>query len=143
MKQKKNTRNSQGYKPSPVVSRGEKRKLTLLRQTLLEWHAINAANFPWRGPAASDYERICVEVLLQRTRRESVSAIYEEFFIRYPSWESIANCPEDDLGQFLKPLGLWRRRAVALKALAVYAAERGGCFPSTPEELKEVPAVGQ
>ncbi|NOD82641.1 hypothetical protein [Ruegeria sp. HKCCD6119] len=133
----------QGCKPPPVVSSGEKRKLTLLRQTLLEWYSINGARFPWRCPSASDYERICVEVLLQRTRRETVSAIYEEFFFRFPTWESIAECPEDELGQFLKPLGLWRRRAVSLKALASYASSMGGQFPSTTVELKDVPAVGQ
>jgi len=143
MKQKKNIRKGQACKPPSVVSGGEKRKLTLLRQTLLEWYAIDGARFAWRREDAPDYERICVEVLLQRTRRETVSAIYKEFFNRYPSWESIANCPEDDLGQFLKPLGLWRRRAASLKALASYADERAGRFPSTAEELKEVPAVGQ
>ncbi|WP_425078744.1 hypothetical protein [Ruegeria denitrificans] len=143
MKQKKNIRKSQGCKPPPAVSSGVKRKLTLLRQTLLEWYAINGAIFPWRRPEASDYESICVEVLLQRTRRETVSAIYEEFFSRFPTWESIADCPEGELGQFLKPLGLWRRRAVSLKALASYASSKGGQFPSTTEELKDVPAVGQ
>ncbi|MDE4306458.1 hypothetical protein PXK30_22825 [Phaeobacter gallaeciensis] len=114
-----------------------------MRQTLLEWYAVNGASFSWRRPEASDYERICVEVLLQRTRRETVSAIYMEFFSRFPTWESIADCPEDELGQFLKPLGLWRRRAVSLKALASYASSKGGHFPSTAARLKEVPAVGQ
>ncbi len=143
MKQKKNIRALERHKPPPVVSCGERRKLTLLRRTLLEWYTINGATFPWRRPEASDYERICVEVLLQRTRRETVSAIYDKFFSRLPSWESIESCPEGDLGQLLKPLGLWRRRAVSLKALASYAAERNGCFPATAEDLKEVPAVGQ
>ena len=143
MKQRKNIQKGESRKPPPVVSSGEKRKLTLLRQTLLEWYGINGASFPWRNRDASDYERICVEVLLQRTRRETVSAIYEAFFCEFPTWESLASCPEDKLGVKLKPLGLWKRRAASLKALASYAFERGGQFPSTFEELKEVPAVGQ
>lgn len=143
MKQKKNTQAGNERKPRPVVTSGEKRKLTLLRQSLLEWYAANGAGFPWRGPEASDYERICIEVLLQRTRRETVSAIYEQFFSRFPTWNRIAECSEEELGQLLKPLGLWRRRAISLRALAKYASSKGGRFPTTAEELKEVPAVGQ
>src|SRR5262249_23703495 len=43
----------------------------------------------------------------------------------------------------LKPIGLWRRRATALKALAAEMVRRRGSFPSKREELETLPAVGQ
>ena len=51
--------------------------------------------------------------------------------------------PVEELEQFLKPLGLWKRRAASLHALASYAAEHDGMFPNRYENLLDVPAVGQ
>lgn len=126
-----------------LPTRGEKRKITNLGRFLREWFNDNARDFPWREPATGTYERICVEVLLQRTRAQTVAKIYEEFFRRFPDWEEIAQTDEFELGEFLKPLGLWRRRATGLKNLATYAASRDGVFPDTEMELAEVSAVGQ
>lgn len=126
-----------------LPTRGEKRKITNLGRFLREWFKDNARDFPWREPGTGTYERICVEVLLQRTRAQTVANVYGEFFGRFPNWEEIAETDELELGEFLKPLGLWRRRATALKKLATYAADRDGMFPDTEAELADVPAVGQ
>lgn len=128
---------------SQALPPSEKRKLTRVRGVLLSWWGEHGEAFPWRRSGASVYERVCVEVLLQRTRRETVSAIYADFFERFPDWHALASCPEEELGKYLQPLGLWRRRAASLGALARYADEHRGAFPSTEKELARVPAVGQ
>ena len=133
---------SEPSSPQPLVP-SEKRKLTRLRVALLAWWRDNGEDFPWRRSDATVYERVCVEVLLQRTRRETVSAIYAEFFERFPNWHALASCKEEVLGRYLQPLGLWRRRATSIGALARYADEHGGVFPGTEKELAKVPAVGQ
>ena len=69
--------------------------------------------------------------------------MYSGFFERFPNWNALATCSEEELGQYLQPLGLWRRRAASLGALARYADERGGAFPRTEKGLAKVPAVGQ
>lgn len=126
-----------------LPTRGEKRKITNLGRFLREWFKDNGRDFPWREPGTGTYERICVEVLLQRTRAQTVANIYEEFFERFPDWEEVAQTDELELGEFLQPLGLWRRRATGLKKLATYAAGRDGLFPNKESELADVPAVGQ
>ncbi len=126
-----------------LPTRGDKRKITNLGRFLREWFKDNRRDFPWREPGTGTYERICVEVLLQRTRAQTVANIYAEFFGRFPDWEEIAQTDELELGEFLKPLGLWRRRGSGLKKLACYAAERHGVFPDTEMDLADVPAVGQ
>jgi A/G-specific adenine glycosylase len=128
---------------SDLPTRGEKRKITNLGRFLREWFKDNRRHFPWRERGTGTYERICVEVLLQRTRAQTVANIYGEFFGRFPDWEEIAQTDELELGEFLKPLGLWRRRATGLKKLAIYAADRDGVFPDIEMELADVPAVGQ
>jgi A/G-specific adenine glycosylase len=82
-------------------------------------------------------------VLLQRTRAETVAAIYPTFFGRFTSWQVIADADIGELEKAFKPIGLWQRRARSIKALATYAAACNGVFPSTQDELAHVPAVGQ
>ena len=121
----------------------QKRRLTLLSRDLRSWSQRNGRSFPWRTDDTSTYEAVVVEVLLQRTTATAVSRFYERFFERFSNWESLAAANEADLEEFLKPLGLWRRRAASLVGLARYAAARRGVFPSDPREHVNIPAVGQ
>lgn len=130
--------------PSPSnLTTGEKRKLTRLRRDLLEWATGHGRSFPWREGTTGTYEKIAVEVLLQRTTATAVARFYDKFFQRYPSWSTLASASADDLEVFLKPLGLWRRRAKSLLGLARYAASTYGEFPSDPNDHLAIPAVGQ
>ncbi len=130
--------------PDETLRAGEKRKLTRLAADLVDWNELGGGrSFPWREPGTSLYQLICVEVLLQRTRAETVARFYHRFFARFTSWQELADAPVAELEEFLKPIGLWRRRAASLRTLAAYAAQHDGIFPSQYEELLKVPAVGQ
>jgi len=128
---------------SDQLTRSDKLRLTNLRRWLLAWYADCGRDLPWRDPSSGHFERICVEVLLQRTRAETVAAMYPSFFGRFTSWKSIADADIGELEEAIKPMGLWQRRSKSVKALATYAAARSGLFPSTEAELGEIPAVGQ
>lgn len=128
--------------PDPLT-RGQKVRITRLRHRLLDWYAVHGRDLPWRHDRANTFERICVEVLLQRTRAETVAKVYPEFFERFRTWSDIAAASVQELEEHFKPIGLWQRRARSMKALSTFAAERGGWFPDTAEELAKVPAVGQ
>ncbi len=130
-------------KRSGELTRSERARISRLRAKLLDWFSENGRDFPWRSPRTSTYEKICVEVLLQRTRAETVAGFYQSFFDRYPGWDALAAAPIDDLERTLRPIGLWRRRALSINALASYAASHEGLFPSDRVELAKVPAVGQ
>jgi A/G-specific adenine glycosylase len=126
-----------------VLTRGEKTKLTRLARDLVAWAAANGRDFPWRSENAGTYERIVVEVLLQRTTAAAVAGFYERFFATFPTWDALAAATPGELEVFLKPLGLWRRRAQALLGLARYGAAAAGKFPRNPDDHAEIPAVGQ
>ena len=128
--------------PDPLT-RGQKARITRLRRCLLDWYAVHGRALPWRHDRANTFERICVEVLLQRTRAATVAKVYPAFFGRFRSWADIAAAPVEELEEHFKPIGLWQRRARSMKALSAFAAERGGRFPDTVEGLAHVPAVGQ
>lgn len=130
--------------PSPDhVTPGEKRKLTRLAKDLKHWAKVNGRDFPWRSSEANTYQQVIVEVLLQRTTATAVAELFEAFVAKYPSWSQLASAKVEDLEGFLRPLGLWRRRAQSLLGIAKYAAENEGQFPSDPREHRQIPAVGQ
>lgn len=128
---------------SDALSRRDKLKISRLRAAVLQWAEGHGRSFPWRDDCASKYQRVCSEVLLQRTRAETVADFYPYFFAQYPDWKSIAHETIERLEQVLRPIGLWQRRAKALHGLASYVVRVGGRFPITSRAYSEVPAVGQ
>lgn len=83
------------------------------------------------------------EVLLQRTTASAVARALPDFFTRFPSWEAILESSEDALSESLRPLGLWRRRASALRSLAAVMMRRRGRVPRSRQELEALPGIGQ
>lgn len=113
------------------------------RRNLLHWFYINGRCFPWRSPGQSEYQLVIAEVLLQRTRAETVSSIYPRFFKAYPSWSQLAAADLGELQDILRPLGLWRRRAFILKALAQSIHKNQERVPKSRAEIERLPGVGQ
>jgi A/G-specific adenine glycosylase len=118
-------------------------RIRKFRKEILAWFEEHGRTFPWRTSSYSAFQLLIAEILLQRTRAETVAGFIDAFFQRFPAWEDLANASTDEIGEFLKPIGLWRRRAAGLKALAETIVERGGVIPTVREELEALPAVGQ
>jgi A/G-specific adenine glycosylase len=118
-------------------------ELQWFRRRVLRWSAVHGRTFRWRNPSASTYERIVSEVLLQRTRAETVDTFFSAFMRAFPSWRALSAAEVTDLERFLRPLGLWRRRAASLKKLASAMATRRGKFPRDRHALESLPNVGQ
>ena len=118
------------------------RSLRSLVKRLSKFYADSGRSFPWRESTADNYARIVSEVLLQQTRAETVSAIFDSFILRYPNWETLSKARINELQNFIKPLGLWRRRSFALKALA-QEITRSEKLPSERAQIEALPAVGQ
>ena len=113
------------------------------QRRLLRWYESADRGYQWRRPRASKYQKIVAEVLLQRTKADVVSRMFDGFLVKYPSWAALASASEADLADALRPLGLWRRRAVSLKALSVIIASRRGRYPKSRRALEDLPGVGQ
>lgn len=79
-----------------------------------------------------------VEILLQRTRAETIHDFAPRFFTAFPDWQSLAAAGRDHLARVLSPIGLQGRRATSLEALA-RAVTRAGVSP----ESRDAPGIGQ
>ncbi len=110
---------------------------------ILKWAEQNGRTFPWRRTGESKYRLAVTELLLQRTKAETVANYYAAFFSQFPNWRILAETSEKTIGESLKPLGLWHRRAPILQKLAAVMVVRNGRFPIERKELNDLPGVGQ
>src|ERR1700738_4608788 len=95
----------------------ETRKIRFFRRTLLVWWRSSQRSFPWRFVEASHYHQIVSEVLLQRTKAETVAAFWPTFISRFPSWEALAASSVSEVEEVLRPIGLAKQRAPRLHGL--------------------------
>ena len=118
-------------------------RIGAFQRRLYQWYEVDGRHFPWRNRSASHYQRVISEILLQRTRAETVAAFFTTFATRYPSWRMLARATRSELEEALKPVGLHRRRAAAVTALSKEMARRHGRFPEKREDIEALPGVGQ
>lgn len=118
-------------------------RIVVFRRVVLRWFVCEGRSFPWRHADVSLYALVVSELLLQRTRAETVAAFFPRFIKRFPSWRYLASASDGELRLFLGPIGLWRRRAASLRGLGMAMEARGGSFPRTRDEIEQLPGVGQ
>jgi DNA (cytosine-5)-methyltransferase 1 len=115
----------------------DKEEMQFFRKVLLEWFDSNKRDFPWRKQGVTNYELILSEILLQRTKAETVSKYYATFFKKYHDWESLMEVGLHDLEEILKPLGLYKHRAKRLVKIIQEYKDKSGMLPRNKDELQE------
>jgi A/G-specific adenine glycosylase len=117
-------------------------KPRLFAHQLLKWFSKNRRSFPWRE-TSDPYKVLIAEVFLRKTDAGKVLGIYEHFIRRYSGFETLINADRRELENFLRPLGLYRRKAKELMDLArIVATKYRGKVPHSRRELLELPGVG-
>lgn len=122
-----------------MITRKSKARFT---DQLANWAREHRRGYPWREPGYESFKGLVTEVLLARTRADAVAATIGPLFSRYPAVSSMAAASVRDLQKYLRPLGLYRKRALVLKRLAE-AVRRCKGVPSTETQLMELPGVGR
>jgi A/G-specific adenine glycosylase len=118
--------------------------LTLLPD-LLDWYRASHRPFPWREGRPDPYSVWIVEVMSQQSTMASVLPYYERWKRVFPSLESLADAPEEDVLKAWAGLGYYSRaRNVhrAAKELRDYRAAHGGRWPPCSADWLELPGVG-
>ncbi len=120
-----------------------KNRISTFQRRILKWFEEEGRSFPWRKVGLSNYKLIIAEILLQRTKAETISKFYHKFLSYYPDWKSLDKTRKSTLERRLQPIGLYRQRASLLKKLAKVMVERKGRLPSAREEIEQLPFAGQ
>ena len=112
------------------------------QRSLLTWYDAHARDLPWREDR-DPYRVWLSEIMLQQTRVAAVIAHYHEFLRRFPTVEKLAAAREASVLAAWSGLGYYRRARMLHAAAKVVVRERGGKFPTTADELLELPGVGR
>jgi A/G-specific adenine glycosylase len=120
-----------------------KEKIEFFQHTILEWYHENGRKFYWRKKGLTNYQLVIAEVLLQRTKAETVATFYPIFIKEFPNWKSLAVASFKKIAEHLKPIGLYTQRSIRLKNLAVEMVKRNGRLPKDRKELESIPFMGQ
>lgn len=114
-----------------------KNDVKFFRTVLLEWYSTNKRAFPWRKEDASNYELIFSEILLQRTKAETVAKYYDTFFKKFPDWEKLVLATDKELEIIFKPLGLHTQRVNRIRKIIEEYKLKNGILPQNKNELQE------
>ncbi len=110
-----------------------------LAHRLHDWFIKNQRDLPWRR-TRDPYAIWLSEIMLQQTRVTAVIPYYERFLERFPTYKELAAASESELLAMWSGLGYYSRARNLHKA-ARLMVEMGG-FPTTYEEIHELPGVG-
>jgi A/G-specific adenine glycosylase len=116
--------------------------LSPISARLLEWYERSARELPWRGKQ-DPYVIWVSEIMLQQTRVETVIPYFERWLERFPSLQSLAEAPEQDVLRLWEGLGYYSRARNLHRAAQTVAAQFGGQVPSSRAELEKLPGVGK
>ena len=112
------------------------------RRLLLDWYDTHARELPWRRDR--DPYRVWVsEIMLQQTRVAAVIEHYHEFLRRFPTVQRLAAARESSVLAAWSGLGYYRRARMLHRAAKMVARERGGEFPETSSEWRQLPGIGR
>ncbi len=100
-------------------------------------YRASGRDLPWRR-TQDPYALMVSELMLQQTRVETVLRFYARFLERFPTAAALANAPEEEVLAAWAGLGYYRR--ARLLQQAARKVQYG--FPTTEEELREVPGIG-
>ncbi|WP_416235466.1 A/G-specific adenine glycosylase [Paenibacillus campi] len=108
---------------------------------LLAWYDEHKRDLPWRR-SRNPYHIWISEIMLQQTRVDTVIPYFLRFTERFPTVESLAEAPEEDVLKHWEGLGYYSR-ARNIQAAAKQVVERhGGIVPDTPEEISALKGIG-
>jgi A/G-specific adenine glycosylase len=116
---------------------------TQFAQRLLRWFSVHGRHtLPWQiNP--TPYRVWVSEVMLQQTQVATVIPYYMRFMARFADIETLAAAPLDEVLHLWTGLGYYARARNLQSCAKVLAAQHGGGFPHSLEEVMALPGIGR
>jgi A/G-specific adenine glycosylase len=112
-------------------------------ERLLVWFEIHGRHhLPWQQNR-TPYRVWISEVMLQQTQVATVIPYFERFLARFPTVESLATAPLDEVLHLWTGLGYYARARNLRACAQVLAAHHGGEFPDGIEAVMALPGIGR
>ncbi len=113
-----------------------------LHEPVLRWYDEHQRDLPWRQESATPWAIMVSEFMLQQTPVSRVLPVYDAWLVAWPTPADLAAAPTGEAVRAWGRLG-YPRRALRLHAAAIAISEQhGGEVPSSYDELRALPGVG-
>ena len=126
-----------------IMPQGPNNK-TIIAKTpplMLAWFAAHKRPLLWRE-ARTPYKVWLAEVMLQQTTVTTATGYFTRFLARFPTLESLAAAPLDDILHMWQGLGYYSRARNLHNCARTVVDGYGGDFPATAPELEKLPGIG-
>jgi len=111
-------------------------------KNLQVWYLANQRKLSFRN-TKNPYHIWVSEIMLQQTQVDTVLPYFERFIQKYPNIYELANAQEEVLQKDVEGIGYYRRFRNMHLAAKMIVNEHHGIFPSTYEEVLNLPGIGQ
>lgn len=108
---------------------------------LLEWYHEQKRDLPWRR-SRDPYHIWVSEIMLQQTRVDTVIPYFNRFIGRFPTIESLAEAPEEEVLKCWEGLGYYSRARNLQHAARQVKETYGGKVPDDREAVFGLKGVG-
>ena len=116
------------------------KKFQTLVLTWFEQHGRKT--LPWQAKI-NPYRVWISEIMLQQTQVATVIDYFQRFIERFPTLNTLAQTPIDDVLPFWSGLGYYARARNLHRCAQIIAEHYHGKFPDTLEQLIELPGIGK
>lgn len=114
------------------------------QQEVLRWYSQNGRDFYWRSNELTPFELLLTELLLKRTRAQTVDNRGQDVLDQLESPKTVIQMDREELEDILQPFGLYERRSKNIQQVCQsLASEFDGEVPDNREELLSVSGIGQ
>jgi endonuclease-3 len=116
-------------------------RIVKVLEILTETYGTNPWNWHTRQ---TPFQVLIGTVLSQRTRDEKTDQAARALFSQYPSPETLASAPEEDIASLITPANYYNTKASRIKEISKIILEKhAGNTPDTISELTRLPGVGR
>jgi A/G-specific adenine glycosylase len=117
------------------------RALKQFQTRLLTWFRAHQRDLPWRS-SRDPYRIWLAEIMLQQTRIAAVMPYYDRFLEHFPTVESLASAPQEEILKLWSGLGYYSRARNLHLAAKEIVANHNGTFPRALGAALELPGIG-
>ncbi len=110
--------------------------------SLVAWFKQHKRDFPWRK-SPTPYHVWVSEVMLQQTQASVVVGYFKRWMQLFPSLQSLASSPEEQVIKAWEGLGYYQRVRALQKAAIKIVEEKEGKIPQEEEDLLALPGIGK
>lgn len=110
-------------------------------QTILKWYSEYKRDLPWRN-TKDPYIIWLSEIILQQTRVQQGLPYFEKFQVQYPTVESLAAAPLEEIMRTWQGLGYYSRARNLHQCAQSIVESHDGKFPERYQELLKLKGIG-